>query len=209
MEKLVEKIEAFLSLSIGCGDGMGYGSGYGRGDGSGDGSGYGSGYGSGCGIYVFDGHKVYNVDGIPTCIEQVHGNYAIGFTFPDFSRKKCYIAKVDNCFAHGDTLRDAVNDATAKALKAKPVEERIKEVVKLHPYPTVPVSNKELFELHNTLTGSCEFGRMQFCKQHGISLDDSMTMADFCKITANEYGEKVIRQLAEAYGLKKTNKHSL
>ena len=196
----------------GGGNGYGYGYGYGNGNGNGNGNGYGNGYGDGGGdgygygdgIVNFAGHTVYKIDNVPTCITQVHGRrYAIGFTIKDNSVKvPCYIARVDNSFAHGETLRDAVNDATAKALQAKPVEERVKEVVKLHPYPTVPISNKELFKLHNTLTGSCEFGRRQFCERHGISLDDSMSMADFIYKTKGEYGGEAIRQLAEAYGIK-------
>ena len=194
METLTDKINKFLALDVGYGYGYGNGNGYGNG----------YGYGDGNGIINFAGHTIYNIDIVPTCITQVHGRrYAIGFTIKDNSVKvPCYIARVDNSFAHGETLRDAVNDATAKALQAKPVEERVKEVVKLHPYPTVPISNKELFKLHNTLTGSCEFGRRQFCEQHGISLDDSMTMADFIDKTKGEYGGEAIRQLAEAYGIK-------
>ena len=196
----------------GGGNGYGYGYGYGNGNGNGNGNGYGNGYGDGGGdgygygdgIVNFAGHTVYKIDNVPTCITQVHGRrYAIGFTIKDNSVKvPCYIARFDNSFAHGETLRDAVNDATAKALQAKPVEERVKEVVKLHPWPTIPISNKELFKLHNTLTGSCEFGRRQFCERHGISLDDSMTMADFIDKTKGEYGGEAIRQLAEAYGIK-------
>ena len=227
MEHLDDKIKAFLSVGRGDGsdygsgygsgdgrgDGRGYGSGYGRGygrgdgrgDGSGDGiqvfdgSGDGSGYGRGDGIQVFDGHKVYVIDGIPTCIEQVHGNYAVGFVFPYFSKKKCYIARVDNSFAHGATLRQAVEDATDKALRAKPLEERIADTVKAHPDPNEIIPNAELFKLHNVLTGSCEFGRRQFCDQHGVSLDDAMTMCRFMELTVNAYGGETIRQLAEAY----------
>ena len=208
MDTLTDKINKFLALDVGDGNGNGYGDGNGNGNGNGYGNGYGDGggdgYGYGDGIVNFAGHTVYKIDNVPTCITQVHGRrYAIGFAIKDNSVKvPCYIARVDNSFAHGETLRDAVNDATAKALQAKPVEERVKEVVKLHPWPTIPISNKELFKLHNTLTGSCEFGRRQFCERHGISLDDSMTMADFIDKTKGEYGGEAIRQLAEAYGIK-------
>ena len=213
MEHLEDKIKAFLSVGrgdgsgdgsgYGSGDGRGYGSDYGSGDGSGygsgDGRGDGSGDGSGDGIQVFDGHKVYVIDGIPTCIEQVHGNYAVGFVFPYYSEKKCYIARFDNSFAHGATLLQAVEDATDKALRAKPLEERIADTVKAHPDPNEIIPNAELFKLHNVLTGSCEFGRRQFCDQHGVSLDDAMTMCRFMELTVNAYGGETIRQLAEAY----------
>ena len=190
----------------GSGSGSGYvdGDGYGYGDGSGDGdgSGYGYGDGSGDGIEEFDGQKLYDIDNVPTAITAVYGNYAQGFTIKRNSIKvPCYIARVDNSFAHGDTLRQALEDATAKALQAKPLEERIADTVKAHPDPNEIIPNTELFKLHNILTGSCEFGRKQFCEQHGISLDDAMTMCRFIELTADAYGGEAIRQLADAYGL--------
>ncbi len=200
--KLEERIERFLSIGYGYGSGDGYGDGSGDGYGYGSGYGYGDGDGYGSGFKSFDGHKAYCIDGVPTCITHVSGTrYAIGFTFQCFVKKTCYIARVENFFAHGETLRDAFNDAHQKAMQAKPIKERVNDVVKQHPYPTVPVSNKELFKLHNTLTGSCEFGRKQFCERHGISLDDSMTMSEFIMKTKDEYGGCNIRLLAEAYGI--------
>ena len=194
MESLTDKIEKFLAIGDGFGDGFG--------DGSGSGSGDGSGYGSGYGIKEFDGHNLYSIDGVPTAITAVHGNYAQGFTIKNNSiMVPCYIARVDNSFAHGETLRQALEDATAEALQAKPLEERIADTVKTHPDPNEIIPNTELFKLHNVLTGSCEFGRKQFCEQHGISLEEAMTMCRFMELTADAYGGEAIRQLAHAYGL--------
>ena len=192
MEGLEDKIKRFLE--IGSGDGDGYGSG----DGSGYGSGYGYGYGDG--IEEFDGYKLYDIDDVPTAITAVHGNYAKGFTIEYNSIKvPCYIARVDNSFAHGETLRQALEDATAKALRTKTLEERVADTVKAHPDPNEIIPNTELFKLHNILTGSCEFGRKQFCERHGICLDDAMTMCRFMELTADAYGGEAIRQLAKAY----------
>ena len=210
MEGLEDKIKKFLEIGSGYGSGYGdgygscdgSGSGYGDGDGSGYGYGDGDGSGDGYGIEEFDGYKLYDIDNVPTAINAVHGNYAQGFTIKRNSIKvPCYIARVDNSFAHGDTLRQALEDATAKALQAKPLEERIADTVKAHQDPNEIIPNIELFKLHNVLTGSCEFGRKHFCEQHGISLDDEMTMCRFIKMTADAYGGEAIRQLADAYGL--------
>ena len=203
MESLKDKIEEFLEIRYGSGSGSGYGSGYGDGSGSGYGYGSGDGSGSGDGIEQFDGHKLYIIDGVQTAITAVHGNYSQGFTINNNSIKvPCYIARVDNSFAHGETLRQALEDATAKALQAKPLEERIADTVKAHPDPTEIIPNKELFTLHNILTGSCEFGRRQFCERNGIDLEGAMTMCQFMTITSNDYGNSAIRQLADAYGFK-------
>ena len=200
MEVLEDKIKKFIEIGSGDGSGYGYGSGDGSGSGYGDGSGDGSGYGDGDGYEEFDGHKLYAIDGVPTAITAVHGNYAKGFTIKyNSTMEPCYIARMDNSFAHGVTLRQAVEDATDKALQAKPLEERIADTVKAHPDPNEIIPNTELFSLHNVLTGSCELGRLQFCDQHGISLDDAMTLCRFMQLTANAYGGEAIRQLAEAY----------
>ena len=146
---------------------------------------------------------------MPTAITGVFGNYAQGFTIKNNSIKVfCFIARVDNSFAHGETLRKAVEDASRKALQSKPIEERIHDTVKKYPDPLRLIPNSELFSLHNVLTGSCEFGRKRFCERHGISLDCSMTMDQFISLTINDFGGNNIKLLAEAYGitLKNTKK---
>ena len=222
MDTLNEKIKKFLEVGFGSGSGDGDGSGYGSGSGSGsgygfgsgsgygfgsgfgsgDGSGYGSGdgFGSGYGIEEFEGHKVYDIDGVPTCITHVNGRCAFGFTIKDNSVKvPCFIARVEKYFAHGESLHEAFDAAYDKAMEEKPVEERVAEVVKKHPDPTAKIPNKELFNLHHVLTGSCEFGRRQFCERHGIDMEGFMTMEDFCKITSNDYGREAIALLAAEY----------
>ena len=43
-------------------------------------------------------------------------------------------------------------------------------------------------------------GRKQWCREHGYQPEDSITVGTFIRETLNDYGGKVIRQLAEAYG---------
>lgn len=153
----------------------------------------------------FEGHKVYMVDHIPTCIESVHISmslsYAIGFTIEDFWRRcPTVVAKVAGYFAHGDSLRQAIQDAQKKMLHNIPIEDRIKQFVELYPNIHQLVPNKKLFDAHHYLTGSCYFGRQQFCKGNGINLENSMSVADFIRWTCQEYGDDVIRKLAIAYG---------
>ena len=217
MDALTKKIEAFLNISSGdgsgygygdgsgdgCGYGYGYGYGSGYGDGYGSGDGDGDGYGDGDGLTEFEGSKVYNIDGVYTCITNVHGNLATGFTIKYNSVKKpCYIVKVDDCFAHGETAEEAFRDAQAKAFKNMPIGERIKQVIAKYPDIDKKIANTELFVLHNMLTGSCEFGRRQFAEQHGIDVEyGAMTMREFCQLTKNAYGSQAIRDLALSYGI--------
>ena len=165
-----------------------------------DGNGYGDGNGSGYGNIVKVGaHRIYNVDGMPTAIYSIHGSYARGGVLQqDFTFKPCYIARVGDSFAHGDTLRQAMADARTKELRNKPAEERVGQLLSTYPDPEALIPAKELFDWHNILTGSCLFGRRQFCAERGIDVEhDSYTLRDFVKLTKDSYGGEVIRMIEE------------
>lgn len=192
------------SSGSGCdyGDGSGYGDGYGSGDGSGygDGDGSGSGDGYGNGVKELSGHKVYDIDRVSTLIYAVRGNVAKGAVLGrDLKLKDCWIAKRDNFFAHGDTLHEAVEAVEAKWRENRPLDERIAEFLKTH--PALDEEYGDLFEWHHILTGSCEFGRRQWCEEHGYKPTDSITLRMFLTETAGAYGGDVIRQVAKEYGL--------
>ena len=200
----------------GSGDGSGYGYGYGdgsgdvsgdvSGDGSGDGDGSGSGYGNGSGsgsgsdIKEFNGRKVYDIDSLSTLIYAVKGDAARGAVLRnDMTLRDCWIAKRGNFFSHGDTLHEAVEAVEAKWRKNRPLDERVAEFVKTH--PALDEEYGDLFEWHHILTGSCEFGRRQWCEEHGYKPTDSITLRAFFEQTKNDYGRDVIRQVAQKYGL--------
>ena len=194
MEAIEKDIELFMAVSDGSGSGSGYGYGYGYGDGSGDGS------GDGDGIKEFNGRKVYDIDNVPTLIYAVRGNVAKGAVIQkDLTLKDCWIAKHGNFFAHGDTLRDAVEAVNAKWRENRPIEERIAEFFKTH--PALDDEYSDLFWWHHTLTGSCEFGRRQWCMEHGYEPTGSITLRTFFEKTKNNYGGEVIRMVAQRYGI--------
>lgn len=177
----------------GFGGVWGYGCGYGCGDGGGNGNGSGEGYD----IKSYNGQKVYIVDGIETIIHSVKNNIAKGATLNnDLTLSECYIAKVGDYFAHGQTAHEAFADAQAKALQDEPIEERIKRFTAQYPDFDRKIPAQELFDWHNILTGSCEFGRLQFAESHGINLEtDSFTVKEFIELTKDEYGGEIIKRL--------------
>ena len=164
--------------------GDGYGSGYGYGDGSGD------------GVKSINGERVWIVDGVQTLIDSVHGSYAIGRILrDDLTLRPCYIARVDNSFAHGETLRKAFDDAREKALEDLPTDERIKRFREHFtdfdkPYPTA-----DFYQWHHILTGSCEMGRRNWCEEHGIDMGGMYTVRQFVELTKDSYGGDVIKLL--------------
>ena len=191
MEEVIKK---FLTVCDGSGSGNGYGSGYDDGDGNGNGD----------GVKQYNKQTVYRIDDTPTLIDSVSGNFAKGkILHSDLTLTDCYIARVGNYFAHGETLRQAYADATAKALAYEPIEDRVKRVVEQYPDADEPIEHSELFMLHNILTGSCEFGRRQFAREHNLDPENGkMSMRDFIELTKDAYGSSNIRLLAEAYNMK-------
>ena len=205
---LDDKVKAFLTVSSGDGSGYGYGygsgsgDGYGSGSGSGDGSGYGDGSGSGSGsgygsgIKRFNGETVYRIDGVNTLIRSVRGNTAHGaIVNNDLTLTPCYIVKQDDVFAHGATLREAMEALRDKLFEDMPENERIdaflRETDREKAYPT-----QYFYDWHHRLTGSCDMGRKQFARDHGVDLEHGMmTLAEFLKLTKDAYGGDVIRKV--------------
>nr|DAZ57644.1 MAG TPA: Serglycin [Caudoviricetes sp.] len=203
---LDEKVKAFLSVNFGSGDGSGsgsgYGYGYGSGDGSGDGSGSGSGSGdgsgsgSGSGIKGFNGEPVYQIDGVNTLIRSVRGNTVHGAILNgNLTLTPCYIVKQDNIFAHGETLREAMEALRDKLFEDIPEDERIdtflRETDRKKAYPT-----QYFYDWHHRLTGSCDMGRKQFARDHGVDLEHGMmTLTEFLELTEDAYGGDVIRKV--------------
>ena len=213
----MESIERFLGYGSGDGSGDGNGDGYGdgkgngkgygdgngkgNGDGYGKGNGYGYGKGNGYGISEYDGKRVYNIDNVPTIIENVKGDVAKGYTLRNNTQLvECFIAKCGGFFAHGETAKQAMLDARAKYEQNKPLTERIADTIKKYPTLDTVVPNEELYVMHNILTGSCSFGRDEFVRRHGIDVKNgSMTMKDFIDITRNDYGGNAIVKLERKY----------
>ena len=120
----------------------------------------------------------------------------------DFTLTPCYISKVENCFAHGQTLAKALKDARSKAMERMPLEQRISKFREQYPDPDKLTPARELYDWHHVLTGSCEMGRKQFARDNGIDIEkDSFTIREFINLTKSAYGSDSIHKLAEAYSI--------
>ena len=177
----MEKIKSFLEIEHG----------YGYGDGSGD----------GYGVKTFNSHVVYMIDGIATILSHVVGNLAKGFTLgDDLTLTPCYVAKGHNLFAHGETAKKA-EEALREKFFANMDSEQAIEMFLEEFSPGKKYPARDFYMWHNRLTGSCEFGRNKFVREHGIDIDNGMyTVEEFIEITVNDFGGEVIKQLSERIG---------
>jgi hypothetical protein len=192
-------------------DGNGYGNGYGDGSGDGNGNGYGYGSGSGNGdrngngygdgygniIVSVNGRKVYNIDFINTIIIQVKNNIAKGFILNnDFTQTPCFIVKQDDYFAHGKTLKEAYNAVLEKVLNTLSISERISKFHLAFPNKTIKYPAINFYNWHSILTNSCDLGKLSFCKNNNINVDnDKFTVSEFIELTKNYYKGDIIKQL--------------
>ena len=175
----------------GSGYGYGYASGYGFGDASGSGSGYGD------GISKYNNHYVFIIDNISTIITSIHGNVAKGFILnKNLTLEKTFVAKGNNKFAHGKTLKEAVADLQKKIFDDLDIEEKIemfnKQFNRVEKY-----SGEEFYKWHHILTDSCTAGRDNFVRENNLDLKKLYTVDEFIKITKDSYGGNIIKKLRE------------
>ena len=183
----------------GFGSGSGYGYGYGSGDGYGDGSGYGDGDGSG--LKSLCGEPVYMIDGVPTIITGLRGSVAMGFiVMADLSKRKTFVVKGGGKFAHGEDLHAAQAALEEKLFDDMPVEEKL-DAFREQFTPGEAYTVADFYDWHHRLTGSCTQGRDAFAQDHELRMSDAMTPEEFIDLTKDAFGGRIIRQLAEYYGI--------
>ena len=126
----------------------------------------------------------------------MRGNTAHGaIVNNDLTLTPCYIVKQGNLFTHGETLREAMEALREKLFEDMPEDERIdtflRETDREKAYPT-----QYFYDWHHRLTGSCDMGRKQFAREHGVDLEHGMmTLTEFLELTKHDYGGDVIRKV--------------
>ena len=144
--------------------------------------------------------SVYLIDGIQTIITNIRNNIAKGFILnKDLTLSPCYVAKGHNKFAHGESIKEAVEDLQNKIFEDMDTDTAIELFLKEFADLNKKYPAKAFYVWHNRLTGSCEMGRKSFVKNGGYDLEnDTFTVQEFIDITKNDFGGDVIKQLEQA-----------
>ena len=100
-----------------------------------------------------------------------------GLGFNNF--EEIYVVKEGELSAHGDTLREALDDLTFKKLKNTDVSDIVAEIKK---------SGKVNRMQYRVITGACRRGTNNFCKQHNIEDLEEIELDELKKILVNDYG---------------------
>lgn len=184
-----------------------YGYGFGNGCGNGHENGCGSGSGSIFGLKEYNKHYIFLIDGIATIITNIRNNIAKGFIIDGYlNSHKTYIAKYNDLFAHGSTIREAVQGLQRKIFVNMSSRERIegfkKQFNKQDKY-----KGSLFFDWHNRLTGSCLQGREYFVRAKGLSLEKDYTVKEFLEIAEGAFGWSILKELVEYYNYEEKNKY--
>lgn len=153
-------------------------------------------------ILKHEGKDVYYIDGIPCTVNSVHEDWMSVniIRTDDFTSYKAFVAKVHGVVAHGETLKEAFQDAHDKYMAELEPEERCAMFVKEFSDMNKKYPAQSFFNWHGTVTGSCRIGRRNFADRHGINLDTAtLTIKEFINLTINEYGGDTIKLLSKTY----------
>lgn len=91
--------------------------------------------------------------------------------------------------AHGKTLKQAIEDLTFKKLQYTDVSEIVREIKR-----TGKVTRMQ----YRAITGACQFGTEQFCRQHKIEDLEEISLEELRKIlTPDNYGAKKFWKLID------------
>ena len=94
------------------------------------------------------------------------------------NEKELYLVKENDLSAHGETLREAIEDITYKKMKSEEVQNIVKEIKK-----TGKVNKAQ----YRAITGACQYGTNKFCEEHRITVEE-IELEELRKILINDYG---------------------
>ena len=93
--------------------------------------------------------------------------------------KEIYIVKEKDLSAHGETLKEAMDDLIYKKTQNEEIENIVKEIKK-----TGKVNRAQ----YRAITGACQYGTNKFCEEHNIQDLEEISLKELRKILINDYG---------------------
>jgi len=99
-------------------------------------------------------------------------------TRPYAENEKVYVAELNELYAHGSTVKEALSDLQYKILSSKSVEEHVVRV------KAQGIVSREDYRL---ITGACRYGVAQFCRDKGIEDVQELSIDELLKILDGHY----------------------
>ena len=132
-------------------------------------------------------HKIQMIDGIATVIrsKKKRDEFTI-YEGSLFNRKeKCFVAKRDKYYAHGETIKQAIEDVNFKFLQENlEVQDLVNQIKRKQ---TISVSEFRL------LTGACKMGCESFMKQNNLT-ETTYPLTKALDLLKNQFGWSKIQE---------------
>lgn len=93
--------------------------------------------------------------------------------------KEIYIVKEKDLCAHGETLKEAMDDLIYKKTQNEEIENIVSEIKK-----TGKVNRAQ----YRAITGACQYGTNKFCEEHNVQDLEEISLKELRKILINDYG---------------------
>ena len=105
--------------------------------------------------------------------------------------EEIYIVKEKDLSAHGETLKEAMDDLIYKKTQNEEIENIIAEIKK-----TGKVNRAQ----YRAITGACQYGTNKFCEEHNIQDLEEISLEELRKILINDYGAEKFWNLIDKDG---------
>ncbi len=99
--------------------------------------------------------------------------------------EEMYLVKDGELSAHGEDLREAIEDLTFKKMESEEIQNIAAEIKK-----TGKVNKAQ----YRAITGACQYGTNKFCEQHNITSEE-IELSELRKILIDDYGAKKFWEL--------------
>jgi len=122
---------------------------------------------------------------------KIHSAYYIYNYFHENNPSKVFIVEQDNLFAHGKSIKEAINDLEFKKLSKLGANEHIQRVIKqgyIKPQD------------YRYITGACKEGTNKFLNDNNLGYDDTKSIDEVIELTKGNYGHDVFVRLLEENG---------
>jgi len=103
---------------------------------------------------------------------------------------KTAVARKGNTFAHGDSIREAIQDLTFKLAKRELAKRDIED------YRSLSLESELTYEeavmMYRVITGSCRYGVNQFIEENSIE-EKNYTVGEILELTHGQYGHERLK----------------
>jgi hypothetical protein len=188
---------------------LGYGNRVGAGDrkGRGNGSSYiatQNNY-TGKSIMSFNGNKVYVIDGYVLYFTNIHKPWASAKIIKnDLTTQDCYVGKINNHIAVGNSLHDVLNELRNKIMQSGNNDYDIAlSFVYAHPEYEKEYDWEEMVFWHSLSEFSCQDGRKRFSENAHKSYGSTATPKELISFMKQSRAHNIAKKMEELYLSKK------